>query len=277
VGTRIAGWIGGWALLVGACNGGADDGDGGASEATTGATGEPTTSGSDGETMTPTTGDGPDGGCDPKAQDCPDGSKCVAYGKMPGDAWNANKCVPDVPGGGIAGDACTVDVDGMDEFSGIDDCSKGYMCLGVDEEGKNGICVAFCSSTDTCEGDAACIPANDGTLPGCFPPCDPLAQDCGGGLGCYGDPSGPPFVCFYADPSSDGLEGSTCEYTNACLPGLYCAPADAVDDCPADSAGCCTPFCALDEGGGCSGPAQCVAFFPEPQAGYENVGVCALP
>ena len=98
----------------------------------------------DGET------DGGDAACDPKAQDCPEGLKCTAYGKLSGDAWNANKCVPEPPNGAAVGDDCAIEGDDM--FTGIDNCGKGTICLNVDEEQKNGFCVEFCSPDMMCPG-----------------------------------------------------------------------------------------------------------------------------
>lgn len=243
---------------------------------TTATTEEPTT----GEPTTedPTTG-GQTGMCDPQAQDCDEGFKCTAYALLPGDEWNANKCVPEPQEGGVAGDDCTVE--GDDVFTGIDDCAKGYICLNADKNTKVGFCVEFCSGADLCPntsgGDGLCIQANDGLLPICLQTCDPLLQDCAGQQACYGDVSGPPFICFNPDPQgNDGTAGDSCEFTNACVGGLHCAPASTQDGCDPMSMGCCTEFCALDEMT-CQDPEECVPFFSSPQVGYENVGICALP
>ncbi|MBA3545079.1 MAG: hypothetical protein H0T76_01205 [Nannocystis sp.] len=237
---------------------------------TTGAptTGAPTT-GED-----PTTG-GVDVECMARLQDCPEGLKCTAYAKKADDTWDANKCVP-VTGDGVYGDPCTVE-GGL--ASGIDDCAKGYICQSPDEEGKNGVCLEFCQPDDSCPntiGETFCIPANDGFLPICSRVCDPLVQDCPGTQGCYGDPSGPPFFCYGPDPKDGGQDGTKCEFTNACLAGLYCAASATVEGCPADSLGCCTPFCPLD-GDVCTGGEQCVVFYTYPPPGTENIGVCVIP
>lgn len=228
-----------------------------------------------------TTGDGTTGGadveCNPRTQDCPEGLKCTAYLKPPGVGWNANKCVEEPIDGGVAGDPC--EAKDIDVFSGIDDCAKGFICQNYDMEGKNGVCIEFCQDDDSCPntggGNAICLPANDGVLPICLAICDPLVQDCAGSQGCYGDPSGPPFFCYGADPKDGGTDGSKCEFTNACLPGLNCSDAATLDGC-LDSAYCCTPFCPLD-GMACTAPEECVPFYNEPVPGSENVGVCALP
>ncbi|MBK7826666.1 MAG: ribulose phosphate epimerase [Nannocystis sp.] len=238
-------------------------------------------------TDTPTTDasttDDPTGGvnveCDAIQQDCPEGSKCTSYGKIPGDAWNANKCVP-VMGTGQAGDDCAVE--GMDMFSGIDNCAKGLICLSVDAELKNGACVEYCSKDldcpNTSNGDGLCFAdANEGTLPICLSLCDPLLQDCPGQGACYGDSmSGPPGFCFTPDPKNGGMDGDACSFANACLPGLNCAEAATQEGCVTMEYGCCAPFCALDEMT-CTGAEECVPFYMMAFPGYENVGICVLP
>ncbi|MBK9754285.1 MAG: hypothetical protein IPO88_12405 [Nannocystis sp.] len=231
-------------------------------------------------TDSPTTDD-PTGGlqeCDPVAQDCPPGLKCTAYGKLPGDEWNANKCVPEPQGGGQTGDPCAIEGDDM--FTGIDNCAVGNICLNVDAEQKNGACIEFCSPEMTCPntsgGDGICIVTNDGALPICLAICDPLLQDCAGQGACYGDPAGPPFICFNPDPKNGGMDGDACDFTNACLKGLNCAQADTQEGCMTAEFGCCAPFCALDEMT-CTGGEECLPFFMEVQPGFENLGICALP
>lgn len=229
----------------------------------------------------PTTTEDPTGGneveCDPIAQDCPEGLKCTAYAKELVDTWDANKCVPETNTDNVAGDPCEVE-GGI--ATGIDNCAKGYICLNTDSEGKDGACVEFCAADMTCPntsgGAGICIVTNDGTLPICLATCDPLMQDCPGQQACYGDPGGPPFFCFGPDPKDGGQDGSTCEFTNACLAGLQCNDSATLEGCPADSIGCCTPFCPLD-GDVCTGAEECVSFFAEPTPGFENVGICVLP
>jgi len=222
-----------------------------------------------------TTTHGPGEHCGPTFQDCIEGLKCTAYAKEEGDTWNANKCVP-VTGDGLAGDPCTVT--GPDRYTGIDDCAKGFICIAAADDMQMGFCVAFCGSVDACDDGGLCTGnGGDGTLPICLMTCDPLAPDCPGDQACYGDPSGPPFICFDPDPqANDGQAGDPCEFTNACLGGLHCAESASQDGCAPDTYGCCTEFCPLDAPA-CTAPETCVPFFPEPQPGHENVGLCALP
>ena len=232
---------------------------------------EPMTTGG---TTDPTTG-GVDVECDPRLQDCPEGLKCTAYAKALTETWDANKCVP-VTGDGVYGDACEIE---GSLASGIDNCAKGYICQSPDAELKNGVCLEFCQPDDSCpntSGETFCIPANEGVLPICSRVCDPLVQDCPGTQGCYGDPAGPPFFCYGPDPKDGGQDGSTCEFTNACLTGLHCNDGATLEGCPPDSLGCCTPFCPLD-GDVCTGAEECVAFYTDPVPGAENIGICVLP
>jgi hypothetical protein len=234
------------------------------------------------DTSTTGDGDGDDTGgmqqCDPIAQDCPEGFKCTSYDTDEDDIWDANKCVPAPDDGGVAGDPCAIE--GEDMFTGIDNCAEGYLCLNVDETLANGACVEFCASDMTCPntsgGDGVCIVANDGALPICLPTCDPLLQDCPGEAACYGS-SEPPFICFGPDTKGGGQDGAACNYLNACLEGLSCLPAETQEDCTTMEYGCCSPFCPLDGIATCTGLEECVPFFAVAQAGFENVGVCALP
>lgn len=257
-----------------------EPGTGSTTAPTTEPTTDPSTTGSSTDTPTSSTGDDTGGlqECDPIAQDCPEGSKCTAYGKLPGDEWNANKCVPEPPNGGVAGDPCAIEGDDM--FTGLDNCAEGYICLNVDSEQKNGACIEFCTSEMACPntsgGDGVCIVTNDGALPICLALCDPLLQDCAGQGACYGDPAGPPFICFNPDPKDGGQDGGACDFTNACLAGLNCAQADTQEGCVTDQFGCCAPFCDITEMT-CTGAEECLPFFMEPQPGFENLGICALP
>lgn len=267
--------------LVG-CNGGEQDTGDDSTTTIGGSESDGMTDGTTGTTgtteATPTTGDETGGSqeCSPSAQDCPEGLKCTAYAEPGEAAWTANKCIMEVPNGPGLGETC--EVMGDNQFSGIDNCAEGTICLHVDEDLKNGFCVEFCDAEvgKCADNEHVCIPANDGALPTCLATCDPLLQDCQGG-GCYGDPSGPPFICFFVDAVGGGMHGDPCSFANACLEGLNCSDASTVEGCNTPEPGCCSPFCGLDEVMPCAGAEECVPFFAEAQPGYENVGICALP
>lgn len=219
------------------------------------------------------------GECDPYAQDCPDGFRCVPWADDGGTVWNSTRCsvLDDTPD--QLGDLCTVEDSGV---SGVDSCDAGLMCFGVDLETNIGECIALCecgpAEQQCAEAGAFCSVSNEGSLPICLSPCDPLVEDsCGDGDGCY--PIDNTFVCAPDASGVNGAEGDTCANINACDPGLGCVTPDALVDCPAGSAGCCSTFCALDGVDECLVGSDCVPWFPEGMEppGLENVGFCGAP
>ncbi|MBL9105824.1 MAG: ribulose phosphate epimerase [Myxococcales bacterium] len=241
-----------------------------ATSATTsaGATGDATT----GAGSTDDSGGG--GECDPQQQDCGEGEKCTAVAKTEGTPWDYNKCVP-VMGDGQAGDLCDIE---DNKYSGRDNCARGLLCMLSDQDGKGGVCIEFCSPDSECTmSDATCEVYNDGILPICLPPCDPLIQDCPEGQACYEGATS--FVCFkeVAKPGMGG-QGTPCMSVNICQKGFTCAEAATQPDCPGD--GCCSAFCPVSEGDALCGPdLMCLPFFPEGMApeGYQDVGICGVP
>ncbi|MBV1858549.1 MAG: hypothetical protein KUG77_09065 [Nannocystaceae bacterium] len=243
----------------------------------------------DGFTELPQQGGGfimdPDGGglnveCDIWAQDCEDGEKCAPWANDGGSAWNATRCVPiDLDPVGV-GEACVVEGSGV---SGIDNCEAGSMCWDVDGETNEGTCVSLCEGSPeapTCApAGTACSIANQGVLIVCLPICNPLADECAEGQGCY--PVGEVFQCAPDASSGDqGQPGDPCEFINACDNGSGCVNPTLVP-CPAGSAGCCSSFCDVTgDGSECLGGQECVPWFEmgeEPDMCLEGVGVCTLP
>jgi hypothetical protein len=221
----------------------------------------------------------PDGGgntfeCDVFAQDCPEGEKCMPWANDGGSAWNATRCSPIAPDPGQPGDPCTVEGSGV---SGIDDCDLGAMCWNVTPDG-DGTCIEMCSgSPDAPQCDTSgtvCTVSNEGALAICQPLCNPLAQECDTGEGCY--PIQGVVVCA-PDASGDmGGAGDPCEYINACDDGLFCAGAAAVPGC-AGSVGCCSPFCTVGDDSACLVGQTCTPMYPPgeaPLACVEDVGMC---
>ena len=214
--------------------------------------------------------------CDPFAQDCPDGEKCVAYASS-GGTWDANKCVP-VTGDGAEGDPCIYD--GAD--FGTDDCDENTVCWNaINMDGTLvGTCYPFCmgSADDPiCENGNICRIVNDGVITVCLPPCDPLLQDCGEGLGCYWSGGSQTFQCIIV--AGSGIPtGDPCGFNNDCAPGNFCAAADVLNSC--DGSACCAAFCDLnDDPTTCTDGYSCVPFFDMGQAPpmYESLGLCILP
>jgi hypothetical protein len=221
-------------------------------------------------------GEGGYGECSVFDQDCPPGEKCTWWANDGGPSWNATRCVAIDPEAVGPGDSCTVVNSGV---SGIDSCDIGSMCWNVDPETNTGECVALCIGNENApycpHVDAGCSISSSG-LGLCLPTCDPLAQDCNPGEGCYGILD--MLVCV-PDVSGDlGAVGDPCEYFNVCDPGLACVPAQGVPDCEGFS-GCCSPWCDI-AAPTCPYPEQeCVAFFDPADArwGVENIGVCVIP
>jgi hypothetical protein len=215
-------------------------------------------------------------GCDPYAQDCAEGEKCVPYSSNGGGAWDAVKCVP-ILGDQAPGEPCTY----TDPVVATDDCDGTSWCFNVDEDTLEGTCHAFCSGTPQmpeCPPMTICSTPTPGVINVCTPSCDPIGQDCEEGTGCYWYMD--EFTCI---PTSDDLPtGEPCGFPNDCAPGNYCIADDKLPTC--DAAECCANFCDLDLGDSqCAAVpgTACVPFFEQVEAmevpGHENVGICVLP
>ena len=210
--------------------------------------------------------------CDPFAQDCPEGEKCVPYGSTGGN-WDANKCVA-VMGDGQAGDECTYG--GVVEAT--DDCGADTHCWDVmDVDGMNvGVCTPFCTGTaddPICPPGTSCIIANEGSINMCITTCDPLLQECGPGLACFwanGD-----FNCIFT--TQDIPLGEPCGFINDCAAGTGCLTAEVMPNC--NGSACCGSFCDLSDPVCPQEGTECGPFFEEGMEppGFENVGVCILP
>jgi hypothetical protein len=214
--------------------------------------------------------------CDPIAQDCPEGEKCVAYAST-GGTWDANKCVT-VTGSGTAGDQCTYDGAAL----GTDDCDAEHVCWNsLDQDGVLiGTCYPFCTGTidnPICtDPDQSCRVVNDGVITICLPRCDPLLQECEEGLGCYWSGTSGTFQCII---TAGGIPtGEPCGFNNDCNPGNFCADASVLEMC--NGSACCATFCDTTEMPSvCMLPLECVSFFEEGAAppDYETLGLCILP
>lgn len=205
--------------------------------------------------------------CDPFAQDCPEGEKCVPYAST-GTTWNANKCVP-VSGDGQVGESCSSG--GIVEAT--DSCGADSVCWDVQEVegGLLGVCTAYCSGTadvPSCPDGTNCSVSNQGSVTLCLTQCDPIAQDCPEGLACVW--ANDSFSCVLASPGNEA--GAPCSQSE-CGVGLLCVEGQFVPGC-LDSA-CCAPYCSL-AAPSCPWPeAACVPFFEsDPVPGFEDVGVC---
>jgi hypothetical protein len=277
-----------FALLGLACGpptlaGDADSGDGDAEAGSSG--GESTSSSSSSETSTSDTfatmGFVPEDDemwgdeCDPFAQDCPEGDKCVPYAST-GGTWDALKCVP-VSGDQAVGEPCTYG----GAVEATDDCDATSHCWDVQEiDGEAiGTCLAFCTGTadmPECPPKTACSTSGSGIINLCIGTCDPILQDCNGGLACFWANNG--FNCIFT--TSDIPSGEPCGFINDCAQGNGCITAEALPSCAGSA--CCSPWCLLGDG---DLPCEvlpgstCVPFFEQGMAppGYEHIGICLLP
>lgn len=203
--------------------------------------------------------------CDPLVQDCPDGEKCTPWANDGGSSWNSSRCAPVSPAAAAIDEPCTVE---GSPVSGVDTCDVGLMCWNVNTDTLEGTCVELCSGGSgdpMCSGDNACVIQNEGTLPLCLPPCDPLGQDCGPGQGCYynGVDS---FICAPDASKGNGVDGVPCDFLNGCAPGFACSELAE-----------CTPFCEVGVDT-CDEPdEECILVLESPPPGFEDVGLCAVP
>jgi hypothetical protein len=216
-----------------------------------------------------------DGGCDPFAQDCPEGEKCVFYASS-GGSWDANKCVP-VMGDQMPGEPCWYG----GALEATDNCDETGACWNaIDVEGELvGICQAFCTGSPDnpeCPPKSSCAISGNGSPSLCIDGCDPLVQDCGPGLACYWANGN--FNCIF---TTEGIPaGEPCGFINDCAGGNICVAAESLPACAGSA--CCTPFCDLELGEGPCGAVpgtSCVPLFEEGAAppGYDLVGVCMSP
>lgn len=214
--------------------------------------------------------DAPTQECDPGAQDCPADQKCTPFAREPGCCVDSTHCVADA-GDKLEGEPCTRERDS-------DDCAKGLFCLTATSGGSgDGTCVGLCDplAADPC-GAGACVQFNDGVLPLCRPPCDPLAPDCPEGQACYGVLTEQAFVCLGGSYPEDGGDiGDPCDTVSGCRAGLLCAPQPELAACAADL--CCTPVCPIGATT-CPPPLSCEqAFDPDDFPAYASVGYCRVP
>ncbi|KIG17433.1 hypothetical protein DB30_03352 [Enhygromyxa salina] len=210
--------------------------------------------------------------CDPWAQDCPEGEKCVPYGSTGGN-WDANKCVV-VDGDGQPGDSCTY----TGTASASDSCGADSHCWDVmDVDGQAvGVCTPFCDGSPDdpiCGPGTSCLVANEGSITLCIETCDPLLQACDEGLGCFW--ANNDFNCIFT--AGDIAESEPCGFVNDCAPGLLCTAGDVLPACAGSN--CCTAYCDLASPECPVEGTECSPFFEEGLAPptYEDLGLCILP
>ncbi len=219
--------------------------------------------------------------CDAWMQDCPGGQKCNPI-TTDGTRWHDAVCVPVDPLPNQPGDPCSTGQFG----AGSDDCSAGSVCWNVDSLSGLGTCVELCRGTAAepeCSSGEFCVRYGDSVYGQCASACGALVQDCPESQVCGPvtlDDLG--FACMLDLSGKWGGPWSPCEELSACNPGHYCAAVDRVPGCPAIKAGCCTPFCDI-ENPECPPElewvgAVCVQWPDQsPGAGADPTGSCTYP
>lgn len=147
----------------------------------------------------PHCGGGGGGGkqCDPWAQDCPAGEKCVPTSDGC-EQFVRFRCTAVVPTPAGLGEPCTLEGDAL---SGVDNCDFGATCWFGDPETLTGTCVALCTGSEdlpACADPAtSCVLVFDEEVGFCLPPCDPAQPDCPKGHSCHPNPHQPDvFACL---------------------------------------------------------------------------------
>ena len=216
----------------------------------------------------------PQAECDVRRyDDCDAGQKCSWV--VDDSGVSEPRCVP-LLGELEAGEACTT-------IGESDDCANHHICWGTDAEGQ-GTCVDYCSTGLACESaDDVCSVSDGGDLFLCLAQCDPVAQDCAEGWGCYPD-ANKRWACDRDRSGETGTHGDPCTCLNCCDPGLICMAGMLVidEDCgPEGAENCCGEICDLDD----PQPPEdvcpvegewCRPFYDADEViqGYEKVGVC---
>lgn len=204
--------------------------------------------------------------CSVWQQDCPRGERCAARSSGADSAvWDRVWCVPLHPDPAEIGEPCEVE---GSAYSGIDTCRANARCWNVDPETLQGTCVELCEGTPeapTCSDPSTlCLAANEDVINVCLPQCDPLANACDSGNGCYPIPGG--FVCLPLDAGLLQPEPGSCITLNECPVGTACA--EEANACPDGATPCCAPYCDLNAPA-CPDGTSCV-----DALGDTSVGLC---
>ncbi len=177
-------------------------------------------------------------GCNPVAQaGCCAGEKCAFILDDPASGIGHTGCV--ATGSAAVGEVCTAPT----EQGTGDSCAAGGSCF-------DGTCRAVCTTVnDTCADTTTCVPINRLEYDLCLPACDPIAQDCAGGLGCYVVSGNQP-ACVAAH--ADGEPGDACDALNDCRPGAGCAGDPATCHVYCEVAACPGTTCTCGDGEQCT-------------------------
>lgn len=216
--------------------------------------------------------------CDPLAQDCPLGQKCVWYAE-PGELRrrNAARCI-DIVGDGEPFAACSLPNGVWSDIT--DDCGADSYCLNALEVTDHGFCAPYPKpGTIDCDHLPGTLYAteNGSIFPhAClFYGCNPLVPaSCPDGLRCTHYPSWlyGSLQCWPL-PADEKPVGAACDYEE-CGPGKLCLPAEYVPGC--GEARCCTEWCDL-LAPGCSDPAASCDAIAANEPDFATLGACVVP
>ncbi|HUS68954.1 MAG TPA: hypothetical protein VMZ28_30670 [Kofleriaceae bacterium] len=145
---------------------------------------------------------------------------CVRDGNVDLGGACSDNCIE--KGSTDIGEACS-ETNAPDSTStppviGTDDCKAGGVCI-------NSVCTEVCQGQDTCGAENACVGYGDlftdfEDVGACSPTCDPLAQDCGEGKGCYVDPfPGHGYATCEAELFTDRQQNALCPDDSCSLNG----------------------------------------------------------
>jgi hypothetical protein len=224
----------------------------------------------------------PDQQCDPVAQDCGEGEKCVWY-VAPGSQQrrDAARCIP-VTGDGQPFEPCTLPTGIGSAIT--DDCGPESYCLEVYGTADHGFCAPF---VDGPAYDCSAYPGTSAAIENGseFPAaclhyeCQPLVPgSCPDGMQCTFYPA---FLygtnmCWSVPPEADLPLGAECDF-GECGEGKSCVPAEWVPGCAGER--CCTQWCDLGAPA-CDDPATVCEFFPvwasDDDPNFEWLGACVL-
>lgn len=234
-------------------------------------TGTGTSTGSSDSEPTGTTTLGNEGkACDPWAQDCGTGLKCVPYASDGNDVWDANKCTPV----GVGGTGASCKATGS-PTSGYDSCGAESICWDVDAQTLQGVCYAQCTGSPDapiCPIGSVCSKINMGSVNLCLADCDPLIDMCPEGQVCVPD-GDDQFLCL---TSGGAVEANKpCDYVNECAPGSMCVNSTSSVLCDENFDFCCLPFCSLAMPD-CPVGLECLGYFADGMApaAHADLGLC---
>ncbi len=216
-------------------------------------------------------------GCAEQADCLLPGTACKAVSTDGDLSWDHSDCVPAPPRPAAPGEPCTTQGDGDWIW---DTCEPGAVCISIDPQTQQGVCVSQCMLADT----PACEPCifygggfDDEHVYFCPPTCDPLAPACGADEVCVATSPDGVFACVLDASGAGGAAFEGCEYTNACDLGLACIGFENSAMCDPAFPGCCLPLCDLSAPM-CPADTTCQPWYPPGEApdGLADVGYCGV-